>query len=44
MSSLAGQFSMYLAILSFLAEASLMLWLVVKGVSIPRRKEHPSRA
>jgi Domain of unknown function (DUF4386) len=44
LSSLAGQFSTYLAILGFLGEASLMLWLVVKGVNIPRRKEHPGGA
>jgi hypothetical protein len=44
LSSLAGQFSMYLTILGFLAEASLMLWLVVKGVNIPRREEQPSGA
>jgi hypothetical protein len=39
LSPLAGQLTLYLTILGFLAEASLMLWLIVKGVSIPRRKE-----
>jgi len=36
---IASQWSMYLTILGFLAEALLMLWLIVKGVYIPRRKE-----
>ena len=39
LSPLAGQLSLYLKILGFLAEASLMSWLIVKGVDIPRWKE-----
>jgi hypothetical protein len=39
LSPLASQLSTYLKILGFLAEASLMLWLIVKGVYIPGRKE-----
>jgi hypothetical protein len=39
LSPLASRLSMYLTILGFLAEASLMIWLIVKGVSIPRRLE-----
>jgi hypothetical protein len=39
LSPLASQLSVYLKILGFLAEASLMLWLIVKGANIPRRKE-----
>ena len=35
LSPLASQLSMYLTIIGFLAEASLMLWLIVRGVSIP---------
>jgi Domain of unknown function (DUF4386) len=38
LSPLAAQLSTYLKILGFLAEASLMLWLIVKGVDIPRLK------
>jgi hypothetical protein len=38
----ASPLSTYLKILGFLAEASLMLWLIVKGVNIPRRKEQAS--
>jgi hypothetical protein len=35
---LAIHLSTYLKIIGFLAEASLMLWLLVMGVNIPRRK------
>ena len=35
LSPLASQLSTYLTILGFLAEASLMLWLIVKGVNTP---------
>jgi hypothetical protein len=44
LSPLASQLSTYLEILGFLAEASLMLWLIVKGVNIPRWKERASAA
>jgi hypothetical protein len=44
LSPLASQLSTYLQILGFLAEASLMLWLIVKGVNIPRWKEQASGA
>jgi hypothetical protein len=40
----AGQMSTYLEILGFIAEAALMLWLIVKGVNIPRWKEQASAA
>jgi hypothetical protein len=39
LSPLASRLSVYLKILGFVAEASLMLWLIVKGVNISRRKE-----
>jgi hypothetical protein len=42
LSPLASQLSTYLKILGFLAEASLMLWLVVKGVNISQWKEQAS--
>lgn len=38
----ASPLSTYLTILGFLAEASLMLWLIVKGVNISRWKEQAS--
>jgi hypothetical protein len=41
LSPLAERLSMFLKILGFLAEASLMLWLIVRGVSIPRTQEQP---
>jgi len=41
---LASQLSTYLEILGFVAEASLMLWLIVKGVNIPRWRERASAA
>jgi len=44
LSPLASQLSMYLEILGFIAEASLMLWLIVKGANIPRWKERASGA
>jgi len=40
---LVSLLSTYLKVLGFLAEASLMLWLIVKGVTTPRRKEHDCR-
>jgi hypothetical protein len=39
LSPLASRLSTYLQILGFVAEASLMLWLIVKGVDIPPLKE-----
>jgi hypothetical protein len=39
LSPLSGGLSTYLTILGFLAEASLMLWLIVNGVNIPRWRE-----
>jgi hypothetical protein len=36
---LANPLSTYLKILGFLAEASLMLWLIVKGVNVQRWNE-----
>jgi hypothetical protein len=44
LSPLASSLSTYLEILGFVAEASLMLWLIVKGVNIPRWKERASAA
>jgi hypothetical protein len=44
LSPLASQLSTYLEILGFLAEASLMSWLIVKGVNIQRWKEQTSAA
>jgi hypothetical protein len=44
LSPLASPLSTYLEILGFVAEASLMLWLIVKGVNIPRWKERASAA
>jgi hypothetical protein len=38
LSPLASHLSTYLEILGFVAEASLMLWLLVMGVNIPKRK------
>jgi hypothetical protein len=42
LSPLASPLSAYLKILGFLAEASLMLWLIVKGVNVKRWKEQAS--
>jgi hypothetical protein len=44
LSPLARPLSTYLPILGFLAEASLMLWLIVKGVNTPRWKERANAA
>jgi uncharacterized protein DUF4386 len=44
LSPIASQLSTYLEILGFVAEASLMLWLIVRGVNIPRWKERASGA
>jgi hypothetical protein len=44
LSPLANQLSTYFKILGFLAEASLMLWLIVKGVDMPRWKGRASAA
>ena len=40
----ASQLSTYLEILGFIAEASLMLWLIVKGVNIARWRKQASAA
>ena len=44
LSPLASHLSTYLKILGFLAEASLMLWLLIKGVNEQRWKEQASAA
>jgi hypothetical protein len=44
LSPLANHLSTYLKVLGFLAEASLMLWLLVKGVNVQRWKEQASAA
>jgi hypothetical protein len=44
LSPLASQLSTYFKILGFLAEASLMLWLIMKGVDLSRCKGRPSAA
>ena len=41
---LANHLSTYLKVLGFLAELSLMLWLIVKGVNVQRWKEQASAA
>src|SRR5579863_2031695 len=42
LSPLASQLSTYLMILGFVAEASLMLWLIGRGVDVPRWQERAS--
>jgi Domain of unknown function (DUF4386) len=44
LSPLENRLSTYLKVLGFLAEASLMLWLLVKGVNVQRWKEQASAA
>ena len=44
LSPLANDLSTYLKVLGFLAEASLMLWLIVKGVNVQSWKEQASAA
>jgi len=44
LSPLANHLSTYLKVLGFLAEASLMLWLLVKGVNEQRWKEQAKAA
>jgi hypothetical protein len=44
LSPLANDLSTYLKVLGFLAEASLMLWLMVKGVNVQRWKERANTA
>jgi len=39
LSPLANHLATYLKVLGFLAEASLMLWLIVKGVNVPKWEE-----
>jgi Domain of unknown function (DUF4386) len=44
LSPLGNHLSTFLQVLGFVAEASLMLWLIVKGVNIQRWKEQASAA
>jgi hypothetical protein len=44
LSPLANHLSTYLKVLGFIAEASLMLWLIVMGVNVRRWKEQASDA
>lgn len=44
LSPLGSHLSTYLMILGFLAEASLMLWLILKGVNVQRWNEQASAA
>jgi hypothetical protein len=44
LSPLANHLSTYLKVLGFLAEASLMLWLLVRGVNVQRWKEQAGAA
>ena len=44
MSPVANHLTTYLKILGFVAEASLMLWLIVKGVNVQRWKEQAGTA
>jgi hypothetical protein len=44
LSPLANYLSTYLKVIGFLAEMSLMLWLIIKGVNVQRWKEQASTA
>jgi uncharacterized protein DUF4386 len=44
LSPFANHLSTYLKVLGFLAEMSLMLWLIVKGVNVQRWKDRASAA
>lgn len=44
LSPLANSLSTYLKVLGIVAEASLMLWLIIKGVDVQRWKEQASTA
>jgi hypothetical protein len=44
LSPLANYLSTYLKVLGFVAEASLMLWLVVMGVNVQRWKDQARAA
>jgi hypothetical protein len=44
LSPLANRLSAYLMVLGFIAELSLCLWLIVKGVNVQRWKEQASAA
>ena len=44
LSPLGNHLSTFLQVLGFLAEASLMLWLIVKGVNVQRWKEQAGAA
>jgi hypothetical protein len=44
LSPLEHYLSTYLKVLGFLAEASLMLWLIMKGVNVQRWNEQASAA
>jgi Domain of unknown function (DUF4386) len=44
LSPLANHLSTYLKVLGFLAEMSLMLWLIVKGVNVQKWKEQARAA
>lgn len=42
--AIAKYLSLYIEVLGILAEASLMSWLLVKGVNVPRWKEQAGAA
>jgi hypothetical protein len=44
LSPLANYLSTYLKVIGFLAEMSLMLWLIIRGVNVQRWKEQASTA
>jgi hypothetical protein len=44
LSPLANYLFTFLKVLGFLAEASLMLWLIMKGVNVQRWKERATTA